>query len=282
MISRCKSVPNFSCLMLFPCLMLLFSTNLRAYPHQGYEAPIDSENISYIDYYSILIGRGQLSTSQLAEAYRLRGTAYSEDYKLQRSLEDFNKGIFLEPSYPALYGARAIVLERLGRYDAALEDLKTAIELDPGDFLPYKSRGNLYFSIGHYQKAIEDYETYLSVHYADPYRMIWHFLANEVLTGKGEGALKNYSSNVDLEQWPGSIIRLYLAEGSVNQVLDSLPQELNENSRGQFCEAYFYIGQHYLLNGKADLAKQFFVKAVDTDAKRYLEYQYAREELKKI
>lgn len=261
---------------------LVLGMDLRAFPHFDYQAPIDIENSTPVDYYSFLIRSGQLSSRQLAEAYRLRGTAYSEDYELHRSLEDFNNGIFVEPSYPALYGARAIVLERLGRHEEALKDFQTAIELDPGDFLPYKSRGNLYFSIGRYQKAIEDYETYLRVHYADPYRMIWHFLANEVLTGQGAVALKDYSAKVDLDQWPGVIIRMYLEEGSVDQVLASLPREINEQSRGQFCEAYFYIGQHYLLMGEENLAKQFFVKAIDTDAKRYLEYQYAREELKKI
>ncbi|PCJ21977.1 MAG: hypothetical protein COB04_02030 [Gammaproteobacteria bacterium] len=268
--------------VVFSVTLLVLAMDLRALQHSSYESHIDYENLSHIDYYSLLIDDGQLSTEQLAEVYHLRGTAYSDDYQLQLSLKDFNKGIFIEPSSPSLYGARAIVLGRLGRHDEALDDLQKAIELDPVDFHPYKARGDLYFSIGRYEQAVEDYETYLRVHYEDPYRMIWHFLANEVLTGQGAQALKKYSSQVNVDQWPGVIISMYLDEGSVNQVLDLLPGELNEQSRGQYCEAYFYIGQHYLMQGKRELAKQFFVKAVDTDAKRYLEYESARQELKKI
>lgn len=275
--SRTRNLNLF--LGLFFCI---FSLPLYAINHQSYKDPIDFNNISEIDYYTFLIRSGQLTPEELVEVYRLRGTAYSDNYELDRSLDDFNYGIALEPNYPALYGARAVVLERLGRHREALQDLQHAIELDPGNFYPYKSRGNLYFYLGRYEEAIEDFETYLRVHYADPYRMIWHYLANEVLTGQGADRLKNYAERVNLNQWPGAVIKMYLDEGSVNQVLSSLPGKMTEESRGQYCEAYFYIGQHYLLKGDVDSAKMFFVKAVRTDAKRYLEYQYAKEELKKI
>jgi lipoprotein NlpI len=48
---------------------------------------------------------------------------------------------------------------------------------------------------------------------------------------------------------------------------------------GQKCEAYFYVGQVYLMRGDAQRAKAAFESAVATGSVEHLEYDWALREL---
>jgi lipoprotein NlpI len=54
-----------------------------------------------------------------------------------------------------------------------------------------------------------------------------------------------------------------------------------QNSQGQHCEAYFYVGIKHLLVGDTVAAKLFFQECVDTNMKTFYEYQMAQAELKR-
>jgi tetratricopeptide (TPR) repeat protein len=68
----------------------------------------------------------------LGDAYIDRGTALITLKRYDEALEDINKGISLEMSYPHLgYFNRAVAEELMGRYQDSYYDFKHVLELEP-------------------------------------------------------------------------------------------------------------------------------------------------------
>ena len=126
-----------------------------------------------------------------AQAYYVRGVAYSNKGDFERAVEDLTKAIELDPDSIESYTERAInriligeydgaisdynwlishspdkvraycnrgdAYRRRGDFDLALEDCNAAIELNPLYNYPYRIRGNIYYDQNEYEKAIEDF-----------------------------------------------------------------------------------------------------------------------------
>lgn len=48
------------------------------------------------------------------------------------------------------------------------------------------------------------------------------------------------------------------------------------------CEAFFFIGQYFLLKGDPSKAVKYFQKSVFTEVKEFLEYGFAKKELERL
>ena len=79
-----------------------------------------------------------------AEAYRNRGTAYSNKGDFANAINDFNTAIQLKPDDPATYYSRGIVYVNKGDFDNAINDFSKAIELKPDFAEAYHNRGIAY------------------------------------------------------------------------------------------------------------------------------------------
>ena len=80
--------------------------------------------------------------------YKERGIAKRKLSLLEDALDDLNKAIELDPQYQFAYHSRATTLARLNRYEASFEDFTHAIKLRPEDNKSWFSRGTLYMAIG--------------------------------------------------------------------------------------------------------------------------------------
>lgn len=79
--------------------------------------------------------------------------------RLQDALEDFEQAVSLEPNNALSHNARGLLLEKIGRPDAALADFEKAVQLDGGtnvDFL--RNRGLCFRARRDYNKAVEDFD----------------------------------------------------------------------------------------------------------------------------
>jgi tetratricopeptide (TPR) repeat protein len=76
-----------------------------------------------------------------AEAYRNRGTAYSNKGDFGNAINDFNTAIQRKPNDPATYYSRGIVYGNKGDFDNAINDFSKAIELKPDFAEAYHNRG---------------------------------------------------------------------------------------------------------------------------------------------
>jgi lipoprotein NlpI len=72
---------------------------------------------------------------------------------------------------------------------------------------------------------------------------------------------------------------MLLGRISPDKLLQAAVSEDRGIERDQLCEAYFYIGQKYLWEGRPDQARASFEKSAAQEALPYAEYGYALNEL---
>ena len=92
-----------------------------------------------------------------AAAYHLRGMLRSmcPEY-IASSIEDFTRGIEIDPNSATGYYIRGRTYAELKNYPKAIEDSSKAIEIDPKHADAYGVRGGAYIAQGDYRKAIDD------------------------------------------------------------------------------------------------------------------------------
>lgn len=79
--------------------------------------------------------------------------------RLQEALADFEQALTIEPRNALSHNARGLLLEKMGKPDAALADFEAAVQLEGGtnvDFL--RNRGLCFRARRDYNKAVEDFD----------------------------------------------------------------------------------------------------------------------------
>lgn len=81
--------------------------------------------------------------------------------RLPEALKDFEQALAIEPNNAVSRNARGLLLEKMGRPDAALADFEAAVQEDKGanvDFL--RNRGLCCRALKDYNKAVQDFDRY--------------------------------------------------------------------------------------------------------------------------
>lgn len=233
--------------------------------------PVDETIASFTK----VINSGRLQNSALAEVYRERGIHYAELGHYNEAVADFTQAVKLNPKYVTAFIGRANAYAKLEQYKAAYQDFATAQQLSPKNTAIYVMRGSLNFLLGRFKDAIADYRYYLSLKPTDMYRMLWLHLSQKYLNKNSPSDLAKYSQNVNLDEWPGALIKLYLGKVGPDDFLKAFRKNMNTMQPQYLCEGFYYLGQYLLLTGKQKLAADAFRQAVKSNAKDTIEYEFA-------
>lgn len=76
----------------------------------------------------------------------------------ERAVEAFDEAIRLDPRDAEAYYLRGSAYSYLGRFKRALEDGSAAVLLDPTDASSHNERGAGHLNEGRYRRALEEYE----------------------------------------------------------------------------------------------------------------------------
>jgi tetratricopeptide (TPR) repeat protein len=101
------------------------------------------------------------------EALNNRGNAYNFKGRYDLALEDFNRGIELQPAYKNFYNNRAQSYFQLDSFELALADLDMAIKLDPRYLDAYLNKGQVLMTMKDYDHAVWVYSKAIEM---APYR----------------------------------------------------------------------------------------------------------------
>ena len=112
--------------------------------------------------------------------------------------------------------------------------------------------------------------------------MLWLYLARARMGQDPKTELAGYMANVKKGHWIYKAALLYLGKATPEQVLDAARKGNPHKRREREAEAYFYIGQYYLVNGDEKAAAGYFRKVVDTGITRFYEYTGAEVELRRL
>ena len=237
----------------------------------GDTQPIDSTIASFNKY----INSGRLTGTALAQRYWERGIQYGKLGHYDKAVSDYTAAIQINPQLISAYIDRAVGYARLEKYNEAYADLNTVLQLQPNNLRAYNTRGTLSFLVGKYQNAAADFKRYLQLNPTDIYRMLWLFLSEKHHSRQSATDVPQFSAKVNLDQWPGAILKLYLDEVESEAVIEALSKGVPNMQIGHACEAYYYLAQYFLLQNDRQKALELFNKAVATQAKSYVEYEFA-------
>ncbi|REJ92440.1 MAG: tetratricopeptide repeat protein [Planctomycetota bacterium] len=129
--------------------------------------------------------------------FNARGLAWSHEGKLERSIEDFNEAIRLDPQQARFWSDRGVSRHRLGDLDGAIADYTEAIRLDPGESHFWFSRGLARAYQRDYDRAVEDYDEAIQ---RDPRNFIYFHSRGASLSSRGDydKAIADYDKALEL------------------------------------------------------------------------------------
>jgi tetratricopeptide (TPR) repeat protein len=110
-----------------------------------------------VDGCTTAIRSGRYKGKNLAWAFSNRAAAYYYKQDYDRSLEDYEEAVRLDPKDAAAYTGRGYAWQAKGDFDRAFADYGEAIRLDPKYATAYQDRGSAWESKGDYDRAIADY-----------------------------------------------------------------------------------------------------------------------------
>lgn len=234
---------------------------------------------------SLDLASGKLNDGQRAQALAARGIAYDETDRPVHALSDLDEAIRLVPDKLRYRLDKAAVLAGRARFaeavalfaDLAKEDKLR--EATASDLMHY---GRSLYYLGRSGEAVVQMEAAnrLGEQEGNLFSAIWLHLAshNQDRPTALEGALARNASR----EWPYPIGEMLLNRRTPESLLEAAHSSDSGLERDQLCEAYFYLGQKYLLDGDREQAREFFDKAYRQDVKPYSEYVLARHELERL
>jgi len=216
------------------------------------------------------------------EAYNNRGADYFARGQYAQAISDFTSVLDLKPDSAAVYNNRGNAYKNNGDYGDAIDDYSRAIELQPGNAGAHYRRGWASFYLTRYKKAVADFAQAARADPKNIYAISWLYLARRQQGAEGLAELAKQAKAVDLNVWPGPVVSLLLGRTSPERVIveASHPDKQVENERQ--CEAYFFVGEYYLLRGEKSLAREMFQQAIVTGVTTFNEYASAKVELDRL
>ena len=262
------------------------------------------------------IQSGALSGSGLAVTFNNRGNAYQSKGDYQRAIQDYDEALRIDPDSALAFNNRGSAYQHLGNSDRAIQDYDQAIRLDGGSALAYNNRGRANhlkedypqaiknygeaidldpdyplafynrglarFDQGLYIAAVPDFVRAVQLDPAKRYRVLALYLAKARGGDPDKEMLATSATQLNLTQWPGPVVALYLGQVTPQPVLNAAQDPDPNTQRERQCEAYFYLGEYLLINNQKAEAARMFQAAVSTGVTSLFEYASAKAELRRL
>lgn len=211
-----------------------------------------------------------------AEAYVNRGIAYVAKGEYNRAIQDFDQAIRLKPDDDAAYGGLASAYANQGDYDRAIQAYDQTLRLSPNSAYNSLWRAKLLFELARFSDVADALETLVNAHPEFTEGALWLSLAQRRAGDSAADALEARAKALDLEKWPGPVIRLFL--GQISR--DALQAAARDpDTETQSCDAAFYIAELDLISGQTESAKSGFQHVIDSCPKSYSVSRIAKAEL---
>ncbi len=303
------------------CLLFLFLAAIpcQAQSADAQKCAKETDPDLVLTYCTRAIESGGLSTSNLAVIFSSRGSAYYGKGDYDRAIQDYDQATRLNPNYSNAFINRGLTYKFKGDFDRSIQNYDQAIRLSPTSVWAFAGRGASYFAKGDYDRAIEDFDAASKLaprnpeafkgrglaqfclgHFAlaqtdftealrlDPnevFSAIWLFLVKTKSTNDlkmNQSELRRNVPHPESGEWPGFVAAFFLSTAPSDRVLSVAKSPYQGDPKLRLCEAYFYVGERSLIDGKNIEAADFFQKALDSGGTGASEYQLAKEELRRL
>ena len=249
-------------------------------------------------------------------AFNARGQAYAGKGDYDQALQDYDQAIKLDPGYSAAFNNRGNAYSNLGKYDLALKDFDQLLKLVPDSAFGFNNRGNAYLRMGQYQRSIPefnqaiklkpnylnafrgraaayfylgqfdeaepDFATALKSTPTDGYSALWLYVTQSRAGKNARATLEQDAGQIDRTAWPGPLVDFFLGKTTSAAVLALAADPSPHEDKSHHCEAYFYLAEDALKQGRRSEAKRLLQQSIDTNAIWELQYAASKEQLKRL
>ena len=230
-----------------------------------------------------------------AGAYLFRGLDYMNKKNFDLAIQDFEQAQRLDPNIFNPSFSSAFILRgddhlAKGEYDLAIQDFDQGLRLRPDMAEAPFQRGLAYLCLGQFAAAQPDFATALKKNPSIAYVALWLYVAQSRAGQDGRSGLEENTSQIKLTAWPGQVIDLYLGKATPAAILSAASDPNPRTDQRQHSEAYFFLAEHALLEGRRTEAERLFHQAIDTAVVKDPNYAWAQnpqyivaqEELKRL
>ncbi len=265
------------------------SQSLSRYDHFGKTRSdgVNAEIGAHVDSLQITrdIASGKLTDRQLAQAYSLRAVAWDNLGEVEAALKDIRAAVDLMPGnaeYRFTYGT---ILLGAGQAGEALQVFERAAQLsaDKIDAFHQRLMGVALHYLGREREAVVQLTQSFDASDGEAalYSALWQHLAAK-RSHAASSVLESQLDRVMVRTWPYPVAEMLLGRVSPDQLLVRAESDDKGMQRDRLCEAYFYIGQKYLLDGQKEQARSAFEKSAAQEVFPFGEYGYALHELGRV
>jgi lipoprotein NlpI len=214
------------------------------------------------------------------EAYADRGLAHLAKDELGSAIDDFNLALQLDPNDAEAFDLRGGAYLQMGDNDRAIVDYDQAIFLDPNYAPAYFDRGVARFMKARFAEAAVDFAVKPQAEPANAYAALWLHMARRKAGEDDTAEVSRTMANLNLDRWPGPIIRLYRGQTAPEDVRAAAMAGTDEKrKKRRSCQAAFYIGEYQSLRGNTNAAVPIFEDAAIHCPHDLPEYDGATAEL---
>jgi tetratricopeptide (TPR) repeat protein/tRNA A-37 threonylcarbamoyl transferase component Bud32 len=157
------------------------------------------------------------------------GLYYQGRFLFNEAIEEYNRGLKLDPNYGSIINQLAYTYADMGIYDKAIDYFQKYASLSPGDANPIDSMAELYLKMGRLDEAIAKYKEALDV--KPDFGAEWKIAYIYALKEDYQEAMKWIDQFLAAAQSPGIKTEAYIWKGFFSYWLGSLDRSLSELSR---------------------------------------------------
>jgi Tfp pilus assembly protein PilF len=216
---------------------------------------------------------------EFVPAYTNRAFTRLQAGQFSQALADLTQSLEINPQQPAAYSLRGTANLQTGKAAAAIEDYQTALSMDENSPALRADVGFAQFFAGRHEDALASFQSALEVDPQAEFLNPWRAAALLTLDRR-EDAEREFAAIVakpNAERtWYDVLTLLLLGKVNDNDVLSAISGADPRQEDGQKCEAFYFIGQRWLLEGKEEDARTYFRQALESESKHLSAYRGAQ------
>src|SRR5262249_52222425 len=183
---------------------------------------------------------------------------------------------------PTALVCRAYAHLLAGRFEDSIADFSKAITLGATDSHTLQRRGIARLYAKKLDAAAEDFARASELGDATTYADLWLASTYQRLGKPLPEALLKRAKAEARGDWPRPALAVLTAELAPEDMLKTLAGKSGDDRETALAEAYFYLGQHYLVRGDATKAREYFEKSRRQNILVYMEHTAAGFELQAL